>query len=349
MNMKNLLWPAVILGLVAVSIAMMSPGSKGWIQSDESKYIKFSHKFHLSEVGAECDVCHHDARTSKLSSDDLIGDHESCKSCHEEQISSACATCHVDTSDIEPIPNPKRDLFFSHERHVSGNVKCTDCHAGLEGVTYATDANFPSMDACINCHGSRKVSVECATCHMDHAGLIPADHLAGDFKKDHRKLTRIGGLNVACSACHSESFCQDCHSGIELKGFGFYRDLMGDPSPRMPLRDSPKELKLQQAHDLNYRYTHAVDAKSKQTDCYVCHERQTFCVECHQAGGNINQGKIKPANHSEAGFKTIGKGSGGGRHAQLARRDIEYCASCHDVEGADPTCLLCHDENGGVR
>jgi hypothetical protein len=56
----------------------------------------------------------------------------------------------------------------------------------------------------------------------------------------------------------------------------------------------------------------------------------------------VNTGVVKPQSHFEAGFVTIGAGSGGGRHADMGRRDIESCVSCHDVEGKDPSCMLCH-------
>jgi hypothetical protein len=81
----------------------------------------------------------------------------------------------------------------------------------------------------------------------------------------------------------------------------------------------------------------------------TCHEPQSFCAECHAAGGNINQTRFRPASHNVAGFTTIGRGSGGGLHAEEARRDMESCISCHDVEGQDPTCMTCHNETGGVR
>ena len=90
-----------------------------------------------------------------------------------------------------------------------------------------------------------------------------------------------------------------------------------------------------------------VYARSRRLDCGSCHEQSAFCAECHQTAGGLNQGKVKPLNHSEPGFKLFTKGSGGGSHAKLAERDIEYCASCHDVEGADPTCMMCHTEKIG--
>ena len=37
------------------------------------------------------------------------------------------------------------------------------------------------------------------------------------------------------------------------------------------------------------------------------------------------------------------------QHDELAKRDIENCAACHDVQGADPNCILCHSDPDGVK
>lgn len=347
--MRYVIFNSILIIAAGLSLAMKEPFNRMSNDEDRSKLIKFTHKFHIQEAGAECEACHYAAKTSKLSSDNLLGDHQSCESCHEEKVSSECGFCHVDPENIVAIENPVRELTFSHENHTVKSIKCETCHEGLAQTVYATSANMPEMSTCTTCHTKTNISTECTACHTDFTGLIPKDHLGGNFKKDHKRLTRLGETNISCSTCHTENFCQDCHSGIELKGFSSYKDLMTEPSPRMPLKDSPRESKLRQVHELNYRFTHAIDARSKRLDCYSCHEQQTFCAECHQAGGNINQGKIRPKNHDETGFKTIGKMSGGGLHARLAKRDIESCMSCHDVEGADPVCMMCHTENGGVR
>jgi hypothetical protein len=347
--MRYFIFNLVLIIIAVFFLAMKSSLVQSWEEEDYSTFIKFSHKLHIQDVGVECAACHYASKTSKNSSDNLLGDHESCKSCHEDKLSEECGFCHIDPENIVAIKNPVREITFSHEQHISKEIKCETCHENVAQVTYATSANLPVMTTCTNCHNQKKVAVQCETCHNDFAGLIPKDHLVGNFKKDHKRLTRVGELNVSCSTCHTESFCQNCHSGIELKSFGSYKDLMADPAPNVRIKDSPGESKLRQVHDLNYRFNHAVDARAKRLDCYSCHDQQTFCTECHQAGGNINQGKIRPKNHDEAGFKTIGKGSGGGLHAQLAKRDIESCMSCHDVEGADPVCMMCHTENGGVR
>jgi len=333
---------------IALSVAMKEKLVEYWNEGDHSKVIKFSHKLHLQEQGVDCAVCHHAAATSKQSTDDLMGDHESCTSCHEEQIADNCAYCHVDPENIVEIENPERELIFSHEKHIGNNVECTQCHPGTEKVDYASDENMPDMASCVSCHTEKTVSEECGTCHSDYVSLLPGDHLRGAFRKDHKRLTRLGSYEITCATCHSESFCQDCHTGIDLEDFGVYHDLMSDPITRVPQKDSPRQLKVQHAHSLNYKFTHGIDARSRESDCMICHDRQSFCVECHQAG-TIQEGKIKPQNHRVAGYVTIGRGSGGGRHAEMAKRDIENCASCHDVQGADPTCMLCHNEDGGVR
>jgi hypothetical protein len=340
----------IIISIAAIALtgAMKEKTVQYWNEGDHSKVIKFNHKFHIQDSGVECAVCHHAASTSTRSADNLMGDHESCTSCHEGEITDKCGYCHVDPENIVSIENPERELIFSHENHVGNNIECTQCHSGLENVEYASQENMPEMELCVSCHKEETVADECGTCHTDFVSLLPGDHLRGSFRKDHKRLTRLGSYEITCATCHSESFCQDCHTGIELGDFGVYHDLMGDPLTRVPHKDSPRQLKLQHRHSLNYKFTHGIDARSRETDCIVCHDRQSFCVECHQSG-TIQEGKIKPRNHKLAGFITIGRGSGGGRHAEMAKRDIENCASCHDVQGADPTCMLCHDDDGGVR
>ena len=33
----------------------------------------------------------------------------------------------------------------------------------------------------------------------------------------------------------------------------------------------------------------------------------------------------------------------------MARRDIEQCASCHHVQGSEPACMKCHNDNDGIK
>jgi hypothetical protein len=328
---------AVTAGTVAVheSAAPAPPGGPG---------LKFSHSKHAVEREIACADCHGAVLESKLASDRIVPGHESCQSCHEEQVNNDCAYCHENPDDIRPAAAPVRDLIFSHETHAkTGAIGCETCHGSAEGVEAGTAMAIPAMAACVDCHSTTgKASVECEACHSDFARLLPTDHLASGFMKEHDRPVRVGLLEVDCATCHRESFCQECHTGDQLRGFGSTPGLMAVPGARMPLKDSPDALRLQAAHELNYRYTHAIDARSRIVDCASCHDARAFCAECHEAGGIGGPGRIKPQSHFEAGFVTIGAGTGGGRHAEMGRRDIESCVSCHDVEGKDPSCMLCH-------
>ena len=81
------------------------------------------------------------------------------------------------------------------------------------------------------------------------------------------------------------------------------------------------------------------------------------CQSIHKTGASCHQGEnadyslggVEPTSHLKPNFVTIGVGSGGGIHATLARRDIETCAACHDVQGADPTCITCHLDSDGIK
>jgi len=356
----------LVIGALAVGIGLAAFSVQAPLQAESTPAVaapvgnptlKFSHQFHLTEAGVtECTACHAAAPTSKLSSDYLAANHDACVTCHEEQVNDAtqaqCVYCHTDPSDIQATPAPKREVIFSHEQHVAmQDVQCTTCHVGLDRVDQATPANMPGMATCNTCHNDRKASNTCEACHTNFATLLPVDHQRSDFVRNHRDLTRLGGLTTDCQTCHTETFCQQCHLQAEVKSYSYgrRRDLTTEPAHKTSTKDSPKQTLLQNVHELNYRFTHSIDAKAKQAECQSCHSVQTFCAECHSAGGNITQLKFKPASHGVPGFTTLGRGSGGGLHAEEARRDMESCIACHDVEGKDPTCMTCHLDNGRVR
>ena len=316
---------------------------------ERASIVKFSHKFHIDSAAVtECTICHSDVDTSMVASDNLLPTMASCASCHDVEDAEQCVKCHYG-EEYPPFVNPEREVKFSHQGHVGAQkLDCTTCHKGLEEADYATDANLPSMETCVTCHDGAKVTNNCESCHLNFATLLPPDHRASGFVRNHKEITRLGGLDAGCQTCHSERYCQDCHLDGGVKSFG-PRDRSSDLRPNNRRTDSPKNMTLQSVHELNYRFTHSMDARSKSLDCTSCHSEQTFCATCHEAGGNVTQQNFRPASHSVPGFTTLGKGSGGGLHAEEARRDLESCISCHDVEGRDPTCMTCHTENGQVR
>ena len=309
------------------------------IIANEDKIIH-SHQLHIEDIGAECEDCHITIPKSKNANDRNLPTHEECYVCHDDDTASQeCKTCHSNLDDPKVLPDlPIRDYYFDHVLHIEDQeMECTDCHKGLEEVEYAVEESYSTMEQCFECHNDVVASKMCESCHTPEAVLTPQSHNS-DWVIIHKHLAKI--KENECRVCHQDNYCEDCHAGTLLLAVGKgNRDYL---NPQTPGSEGKKNMVLQRVHSLNYRYVHGIDANSKKMNCTVCQEQSQFCVRCHQEDEKILF--IKPSWHSDSNWGAIvdAVGSGGGRHAQLARRDIEKCASCHDSQGEDPTCLMCH-------
>lgn len=315
---------------------------------DRSQLVRFSHRFHLEEAGAGCDDCHPGTATSAAAADNLLPTMERCYACHDED-ETACSFCHleqVESGDYTGFLAPAREIQFDHQLHTETlDLECERCHAGLAGVDYAGPAQRAAMQGCVDCHTERRVTTDCMFCHTQPQALRPASHDTG-FRQRHEMLVRAG--DASCATCHGSNDCQECHDGEQL--LGSTASPVRGVTPTAPSAGETRSpYTLGRVHALDYRFTHSLDARGKENDCRVCHEAQNFCSDCHGADGGA--GQLRPLWHGGAdwGAEPGGVGTGGGRHAELARRDLERCAACHDVQGEDPTCLACHvDRSPGL-
>ena len=82
-----------------------------------------------------------------------------------------------------------------------------------------------------------------------------------------------------------------------------------------------------------------------------------IATRCHRPGSSAPNATMRemsrrvPSNRhgtSAPGSRRSVSGQAG-RHASLAKRDIESCVSCHDAQGNDPTCITCHVDPDGIR
>ena len=344
-------------------------------ENDRSQTIKFSHTYHLKDVGASCEDCHPSARKSKGARDNILPVMSDCYRCHDEKTTE-CALCHRGPEPYPSFSNPERSIMYSHEYHLETlGLKCENCHQGLDTLEYSTPSTLPSMALCYTCHNDdglseavREPAVQdsipgefvirtalsvCETCHLSTVGLLPASHRIGNFTKEHKQFARLGGADGDCRMCHrTDTFCQDCHTNAAIgKTDARTSDVYTSFGARSGGANPATPMTLELVHSLNYRFTHGIDAKGKASDCSSCHDARTFCVQCHTQDGAITlRNQPAPAWHSGGGF-TTGRipGSGGGRHAEFARRDIEGCQACHDTQGSDPLCITCHNDPDGMR
>ncbi len=316
---------------------------------EKTKFLRFSHQKHITDVGVECETCHQDIVDNAKLGDRIIPGHTACQSCHEDELKNKCTFCHYSDKPERIVVTPIRDLIIDHKSHVTDRkVKCLVCHTGVDTAQLAADLPGPKMNSCTTCHNGTVATNQCENCHKNLATLYPESHTKENFKRGHKKYTRLNVMDSQCQTCHSDNFCAQCHDGTNLTKLSS-GNMVGMVSPRTVGNDKAKALAGQSVHDINYLYTHGVDAKAKTSECQTCHDMRTFCNDCHQ-NGSKGLGGTLPASHQIPGFVIRGGyGSGGGRHADLAKNNIEQCASCHDAEGTEPTCVFCHSDNDGVR
>ncbi len=329
---RNSLSVAVLI----IIIPIITSGSKG----DKKNPVKLSHRIHMSIENVQCFTCHSGSEESLVSKDLLLPPKEDCAVCHDVNSSDKCAVCHIGSNPKEfigyEIETPK--LLFNHKYHtVESGLTCFVCHGNIRTQDASTKANMPPMSTCFNCHNDKTAPNECAWCHLSEDELRPEFHTA-DWLPKHRTIVNFLPLKAEenCMMCHKENWCQDCHVGSQLTEsspqsvYPFYRPSEWGKKPQVASR----------VHSPNYRFVHPVDAKGKELFCTTCHEFTEFCVECHRE----EQNNIMPKWHQGADWAPS-RTQFGGRHAVFARRDLERCMGCHDLQGQATVCSTCHLDN----
>ncbi len=337
-----------IIGLVSILyFGFTKSDNSDQLKNRNQSLIKFSHSTH-NDI-AVCTDCHTKVAESTNLGSSLLPTMDDCAQCHDVEDESNCKQCHFENVYEELIPKTS-ELIFNHKYHATEQkMECTDCHTGLTEVDYSFESTtaFPSMEKCYTCHNDISVaSNNCEQCHISTATLIPEDHKTVGFLKNHKFANTKN-----CEMCHSqETFCEDCHvSTTGIIENNTSKDFYTPYSPHNFV-DGAKQQVIARVHDLNYVYTHGIDARGKITNCQTCHQTETFCAECHNSeNGDFSMSGVAPLSHTNPNFvlgRTIGMG---GTHADLARRDIESCQSCHDVQGGDPNCIICHSDPDGIK
>lgn len=334
-----------IIGLASILyLGFTNSESIDSVETNKSIII-FSHATH--DGSAECSDCHSKVTEStNLGAVSLLPVMDDCAQCHDVEDEDNCQMCHYEDV-LEPFTPKTSALLFNHKFHIDEQkMECADCHVGIMEVDYAFESAtaFPPMQKCYTCHNDMSVATNnCEQCHISTVNLVPENHKTVGFFKNHK----FNSDN--CQMCHNqETFCEDCHvATIGIDETNLSNDFYTPYSPHTYV-DGVKQQVITRVHDLNFKFTHGIDAKGKTDNCQSCHQTETFCAECHASeSGDFAMSGIVPISHTMPNFVTgLTPGSD---HAILAKRDIERCASCHDVQGADPNCILCHSDPDGVK
>ena len=104
----------------------------------------------------------------------------------------------------------------------------------------------------------------CSDCHTDYRSSL--NHTA-DFYTRHRFYAASN--RQACTVCHKDAFCSDCHAHKE------------ELKPSDKYKDSPE---LAMPHRGDYLNQHKIDGRVNPASCFPCHGRQNNerCKVCHR-------------------------------------------------------------------
>lgn len=349
--MKKINYIYSFLSIAVVSSLLVAAFQREELKSEnpnEGK-IKFSHSLHYELV--DCQTCHNAVVESSSLTSLKLPNHDNCSSCHNVDNEEECNTCHINEV-YEPLVLKKSELIFNHNFHLNNTqMNCESCHQGLKDADYSWQAAGinPPMENCYSCHNDKSVaSNACESCHISTANLLPQNHKVANFSRNHKFMANAVDAN--CVMCHDNQSCNDCHVATNVITEVNLNDDFYQPYYPSNFTDGTKLQAIRRVHDLNYRFTHGMESKGKTAECQSCHQVETFCANCHSSKNtDFAVSGIVPSSHLKPNFFTIGVGTGGGEHAILAKRDIERCTSCHDVNGSDPTCVTCHLDSDGIK
>jgi hypothetical protein len=314
--------------------------------------IRFNHKKHIKEVGANCATCHGKAKASKSAEDDLLPQGTTCDACHDTDHSNKksvqpgsedmgkCEFCHLGyraNAPVAALEVPKPNLRFNHKAHIDRNIQCGQCHGSIEQLELATRDQLPRMKGCFGCHNMSgaaqgQAKSTCNTCHLaEMDGRMKTMFATGELKPPRwlmnaqhtpdwiERHKRVAADNTAlCASCHTERYCTDCHDG---------------------------KVRPRNVHPNDWISMHPIAARQDNPRCTSCHHEQSFCLTCHQrvgvtmSGPNASGNKFHPADWVG---QIYGGTRGPGHHAWEAQRNLNACVSCH----TERDCAICHASTG---
>ena len=130
--------------------------------------VPFSHRQHAAS-GMQCIDCHANVQRAERAG---IPAADRCMLCHTtiRKDSPAVQQLAKLAADKKPIPWVRvyrlpDFVFFSHAIHTKTGVQCQTCHGSVAERDVLQKEVSTSMRTCVECHRSRKASVDCSRCH----------------------------------------------------------------------------------------------------------------------------------------------------------------------------------------
>lgn len=163
---------SMALVVVVVSAVTLLEGVMGGEGDEIVQPLAFNHKLHM-EQDVTCVECHLRAADGAIAT---LPPTRICMLCHEEPQGESPEEPRVrefaELGDYIPwivVNKSVGHVYFSHEAHVTwGAMECNECHGDMGEETVplvASQVEFLTMEACMDCHFERGASNDCLVCH----------------------------------------------------------------------------------------------------------------------------------------------------------------------------------------
>jgi len=161
----------VLAVALCVLVAIMAGASK---REAPVQPIEFSHWQHVKKPEGpelDCAFCHEHADKGPYAT---IPNTSTCMACHE-----AMETDKPEVQKLAEFARKKEqppwirvysfpsetNVFFSHKPHLNAEVECAACHGEVGDMKRVRAEVKQTMGWCIECHRTRRVSIDCYVCH----------------------------------------------------------------------------------------------------------------------------------------------------------------------------------------
>ena len=130
--------------------------------------IPYSHKQHIA-LGLKCANCHEMPDPGEMMG---IPAAAKCMTCHQavKKDSPEIQKLAAFAARKEPVPWVRvyqipGYVFFSHKNHLDTGATCETCHGKVSERDRLFRETDISMGGCMNCHRSKRASLDCTFCH----------------------------------------------------------------------------------------------------------------------------------------------------------------------------------------
>jgi len=335
--------------------------------------LAFSHNLHVADNGMACADCHGKLKEGRFA----LAGHDACKDCHgdwmdEKKVDeSTCGKCHkvkhmksalnALKAAPEQVPVSSETAVFVHTDMLSN--RCAECHGTMMDKKLVLVPRINRETKLEIRDKAHRVAPDCAACHVNMDPKTPPPSHRLNWTQRHGILS--GQDEKACTICHAEPSCRECHQVTQpashnnlwrLKTHGIQAAWNRSKCLVCHQEDSCITCHQEtrpQTHNAGWRQNHCLQchaSKSTGTGCALCHEGtidthpdphppgwlSSHCNSCHPGSPetsqcNVCHGRDLVAGHPDphpAGWETT------------------HCNSCHDGALDTRQCSICHGSGG---